>query len=303
MMLVQEFGYAVYGVPDLEQSVEFFRTICQLEVSERRGDVAFLTADTRHAWLRLERRPQPGLIRLGYRVVNGDALREIVARLDEQQIPWTEGGTLGEDRIDNSARFQTPQGFEVELYEEQMVLPVSPAPSRGLRAMLHAVVSVDDVAAAREFWKHTLDFRRSDQIEDLVVFLRCANGYHHSIGLAKGQPGRLDHFCLLTDGIDTVVKFRNHARAHNVKAEDLVKHTASGSVSVYLDEPALGTGIEICAGHDVITDENYNGRLLKAGPLTADQWSGGFPDASSAGAVFGHGGGTAAANAVSAADR
>jgi len=40
MALVQEFGYAVYGVPDLEESVDFFRTICQLEVSERREDVA-----------------------------------------------------------------------------------------------------------------------------------------------------------------------------------------------------------------------------------------------------------------------
>ena len=33
MALVQEFGYAVYGVPDLDLSVEFFRTVCQLEVS------------------------------------------------------------------------------------------------------------------------------------------------------------------------------------------------------------------------------------------------------------------------------
>jgi 2,3-dihydroxy-p-cumate/2,3-dihydroxybenzoate 3,4-dioxygenase len=147
-----------------------------------------------------------------------------------------------------------------------------------------------------------LGFRRSDQIEDLVVFLRCANNYHHSIGLARGEPGRLDHFCLLAEDIDTVVRFRNHARAHNVKSEDLVKHTASGSVSVYLVEPALGTGIEICTGHDVITDDNYNGRLLKAGPLTADQWSAGFPDVSPAGAVFGTGGGTAAATAVSSAD-
>ena len=91
------------------------------------------------------------------------------------------------------------------------------------------------------------------------------------------------------------------AHAGDTPAEDLVRHTASGSVSVYLDEPALGTGVEICVGHDVITDDSYNGRLLKAGPLTADRWSGGFPDAS-AHVVFGTGGGTQAANAVSRAD-
>jgi 2,3-dihydroxy-p-cumate/2,3-dihydroxybenzoate 3,4-dioxygenase len=301
MALVQEFGYAVYGVPDLESSVDFFRTVLQLEVSERRGDVVFLTADTRHAWIRLEWRPQPELIRLGFRVVDADALSAITTRLEEQEITWSPGGTLREDRIDNSVRFRVPQGFEVELYEEQVVLPASPAPARGLLAMLHTVVFVDDVIAGRDFWKKTMDFRRSDQIEDLVVFLRCANHYHHSIGLAKGEPGRLDHICLLADDIDTVVKFRNHARAHSIKAEDLVRHTASGSVSVYLEEPNLGIGVEICAGHDVITDDSYNGRLLKAGPLTADRWSGGFPDVTPAGAV-GQGGGTAAGAAVARAD-
>src|SRR3981081_4632848 len=307
MALVQEFGYAVYGVPDLEESVDFFRTICQLEVSERREDVAFLTGDTRHAWIRLERRPQPGLIRLGVRLGDGDALTEIVTRLERQQIAWSPGGTLREDRIDNSVRFRTPQNFEVELYEEQVVLPASPAPARGLRAMLHTVVAVDDVIAGRDFWKRTLDFRRSDQVEGLVVFLRCPNGYHHSIGLAKGEPGRLDHVCLLADDIDTVVRFRNHARAHHVKAEDLVRHAAACWVAVSREEPALGMGVEIAAGHDVITDDSYNGRLLKAGPLTADRWSGGFPDAQppwrgGGGVAAGRGGGTAAGAAVSRAD-
>jgi catechol 2,3-dioxygenase-like lactoylglutathione lyase family enzyme len=303
MALVQEFGYAVYGVPDLDQTTEFFRTICQLEVSERRDDTVFLTADHRHAWIRLERRPQPGLIRLGFRVAGPDALSEITMRLEDEGITdWSAAGTLRENRIADSVRFRTPDGIEIELYEEQVVLAASPAPDRGLKAMLHTVVFTDDVIAGRDFWKRTMDFRRSDQIEDLVVFLRCGNGYHHSIGLAKGEPGRLDHICLLADGIDTVVRFRNHARAHGVKADDLVRHTASGSVSVYLEEPSLGIGVEICAEHDVITDDSYNGRLLMAGPVTADRWSVGFPDATPAGMVFGQGGGTSAGAAVSAAN-
>jgi catechol 2,3-dioxygenase-like lactoylglutathione lyase family enzyme len=299
MALVEEFGYLVYGVTDLELAVEFFRNVCQLEVSERREDTVFLTADTKHAWIRLERRPQPGLLRLGFRVTSAQALTEIKKCLEDEGIACTPGGSLREDRIDNSIRFKTPQNFEVELYEEQMQLPASPAAPRGLERALHTVVFVDDVAEGRDFWKRTMGFLRSDQIEELVVFLRCGNGFHHSIGLAKGEPGRLDHICLLVDDIDTVVRFRNHARAHNVKAEDLVRHTASGSVSVYLEEPMLGIGVEFCAWHDVITDESYGGRLLKAGPLTVDRWSGGFPDASPAGTVFGRGGGTAAGDLAS----
>src|ERR1700759_910805 len=128
MALIQEFGYAVYGVPDLDLSVEFFRTVCQLEVSERREDVAFLTGDTRHAWIRLDRQPKPGLVRLGFRVAGPEALDEITARLEVEGISWTPGGNVKEDRIDNAIRFRTPHNVEIELYEEQVGLPAAPPP-------------------------------------------------------------------------------------------------------------------------------------------------------------------------------
>ena len=48
MTLIQEMGYAAYGVRDLERTVEFFRNVCQLEVTECVGSVVFLSGDTRH---------------------------------------------------------------------------------------------------------------------------------------------------------------------------------------------------------------------------------------------------------------
>jgi 2,3-dihydroxy-p-cumate/2,3-dihydroxybenzoate 3,4-dioxygenase len=301
MILVQEFGFVTYTVPNLDEAVEFFRDICQLAVTERRDDVVFLTGDNRHAWIRLERGESASLVRLSFRVPDAEALEEVIRRLDAEKVAWHRAGDIRDDRILNAIRFRTPEGFEVELYEEQVELASSPAVPRGLEAVLHTVVFVEDVVDGREFWKRALGFKRSDQIEDLVVFLRCGNRYHHSIGLAKGQPGRLDHVCFLVDSIDTVVKFRNHARSRGVKAEDLVRHTASGSVSVYLEEPTLGIGVELCAGHAVIEDDGYNGRLLKASPETADRWSAGFPDAGNP-TFVGQGGGTRAAKTVSQHD-
>lgn len=299
MALVQEFGYLVYGVADLDETADFFRNVCLLAVSERRDDTVFLTADTKHAWIRLVRQPAPGLIRLGFRAVDAAALEEITARLSAEGIAWAHGGSISQDRIDNAIRFRVPAGFEVEVYEDQVVLPESIAPVPGaLQRVLHPVVSVPDVAEGREFFKRVLGFRRSDQIEDLVVFLRCGNGYHHSLGLAKGEPGALDHIALLTADVDTVVRFRNHLRALGVKTEDLVKHTASGSISAYVVVPQTGFGIEFCAGHDVIHDESYNGRLLKAGPVTADRWSAGFPAVTPA-VYLGRGGGTRAGEIAS----
>lgn len=297
-MLIEEFGYLVYGVTDLDKSVEFFRNICHLEVSERRDDTVFLSADTKHAWVRLEKRPATGLVRVGFRAVDAAALEELKRRLDAEGVEWTPGGTIGPDRIDNAIRFKYNDVFEVEVYEDQVVLPEPLAPDRGILRALHTVIFVDDIADGREFFKRVLGFKRSDQIEELVVFLRCANGFHHSLALAHGEAGRLDHLALLVDSVDTVVRFRNHARALGVKSEDLVKHTASGSTSAYVEDEALGMGIEIAAEHDVITDENYNGRLLKAGPVTADRWSAGFVDATPA-VYVGRGGGTRAGEIAS----
>jgi hypothetical protein len=69
-----------------------------------------------------------------------------------------------------------------------------------------------------------------------------------------------------------------------------------------LEEPSTGLGLEFCAGHAVITDEDYSGRLLKAGPVTADRWAAGFPDATPSGTVFGSGGGTKAGSLASRED-
>lgn len=297
-MLIQEFGYLVYGVTDLDKSVEFFRNVCQLEVTERREDTVFLSADTKHAWVRLEKRDKPGLIRIGFRAVDAAAVEEVKQRLEAEGVEWTPGGTIAADRIDNAIRFQYPGGFEVEVYEEQVVLPEALATDRGIVCALHTVIFVEDIKAGREFFKRVLGFRRSDQIEELVVFLRCVNGYHHSLALARGEAGQLDHLALLLDGVDTVVRFRNHARALGFKSEDLVKHTASGSVSAYVEDAELGMGIEFAAEHDVISDENYNGRLLKAGPVTADRWSAGFATGTPA-VYLGRGGGTRAGEIAS----
>ena len=81
MALVQEFGYAVYGVPDLDKAVDFFRRIMQLEVSEKRDGVVLLTRDTKHAW----RRQAQARERKGRRQVR-DARLQAGARCEIPQL-------------------------------------------------------------------------------------------------------------------------------------------------------------------------------------------------------------------------
>jgi 2,3-dihydroxy-p-cumate/2,3-dihydroxybenzoate 3,4-dioxygenase len=303
MALIQEMGYAAYGVRDLGRAVEFFRNVCQLEVTERAGDVVFLSGDARHHWVRLEQRANPGLIRLGYRAADAAAVDEVARRLDRLGVPHRRAGDFARDRLTGALRFRAPDGTEYEIYEQMLTLPASPAPDRGIACLLHAVIFVQDVAEARAFYTDALGMLVSDRIEEVITFLRCGNQYHHSLALARGEAGTLDHIAMLVGGIEDVLRFRQHGMIKNALAGDVVKHVASSSVSVYLHDPAEGIGVEYCNGHARIADESYPGRLIKAGPTTVNAWSAGFPDRAPAepqAAPAAGPGGTAAAAAASA---
>ena len=280
MALIQELGHVTYGAADLDGTVGFLREVCQLEVNERHGDTVFLTGDTRHHWVRLEKRDVPGLIRLGFRAVDQDAIETIAHRLDSRGIPWTETKDPAEDRVSSAIRFSDPDGFEIEIYEQMWEVTPSPATPRGIVCLLHAVMSVNDPLASAAFYEDVLDLRRSDRIQDLVVFLRAGNLYHHALAFAKGSgPVGLDHVAFLVRDFDVLMRFRAHGAARGVLNGDVVKHFASNSASVYLSFSEQSFSAEFCTGHDQIADDSYRGRVLKAGPTTVNVWSDPFPTA------------------------
>jgi catechol 2,3-dioxygenase-like lactoylglutathione lyase family enzyme len=273
--LVNRIGYVALGVPDLDRAVDFYRRFIHLDVSERGSDMAFMTGGTEHHWLRLHQSDQTGVVRIGYQVERG-ALDEIVNRLDEQKIPWEAAGGLQSDRLKKAIRFRDPNGVEIELYDDMVTLPKAP-PVRDVQMtqLLHAVWLTQDPGQTADFWGGVLGFLPSDWIEDMGVFMRCGNKYHHSMAaLRTGQsPGRLDHFCILVPEIDDVLRARNIAMAGGVRLrQDVIRHAASGSISTYLIEPHANICVEFCVDHGQITDPDYEARTLLASPATADVW-------------------------------
>jgi len=273
--LVHRIGYVALGVPDLDRAVDFYRRFIHLDVSERGAGMAFLTGGTEHHWLRLHQADQAGVIRIGYQVERG-ALDEITNRLDEQGVAWHEAGGLQSDRLRKAIRFRDPDGIEVELFDDMVSLPLAPPVNAvQMTQLLHAVWLSNNPTATGDFWGRVLNFQASDYIEDMGVFMRCGNKYHHSMAaLRTGQsPGRLDHFCILVPEIDDVLRARNIAMAGGVKLrQDVIRHAASGSISTYLIEPNAGICVEFCVDHGQITDPTYEPRTLLASPATADIW-------------------------------
>ncbi|MCU1457508.1 MAG: hypothetical protein JWL73_1600 [Actinomycetia bacterium] len=273
--LVKRIGYVGIGVADVDRATDFYERVGQLSLSERTPEGAFLTGGVEHHWLRLYKSQAPGDFRVGYEAVDAAALEEIAARLDARGIAYEEGGDLSVDRIDRSIRFRNPDGVELEIFTQMMELPTPPRQTTvKMLKLLHAVWSTQDVVAGYQFHADVLGFRDSDWLERRVVFLRCADGYHHSAGLAATPgPAALQHFCILVDTIDDVMRARNNALDQGAELlQDLLRHAASGSIGVYVKDPDLNFSVEFCTSHPQIEDEGYRARILPKSAVTSDLW-------------------------------
>lgn len=275
MELVEGLGYVALTVPELERSLDFYRRIAHLKVSERGAKTAFLTGGTQHHWLRLDETGSPGLTRIGFQLTNRAALDEVVNRLDARSIPWKEATDLAGERVADAIRFQDPDGFEIELFTDMVSLPVAPQTFLGMDRVLHAVWLAATPTESQKFYSDVLGFKDSDWIERIGVFMRSANRYHHSMAVLRGgeKSGRLDHFCILVDSLDDVMRARNVALRHGLQLrQELVRHALSGSVSTYIVDPINDISVEFCVWHSQIDDEGYRARILPASPVTLDMW-------------------------------
>jgi catechol 2,3-dioxygenase-like lactoylglutathione lyase family enzyme len=141
--------------------------------------------------------------------------------------------------------------------------------------VLHSVWLAANPAESGRFYREVLEFKESDWIERAMVFMRAGNRYHHSIGIGRdtARLGRMDHFCILVDDLDDVMRARNVALRSGAKLrQDVVRHAASGSMSTYIIDPMNDICVEFCTNHRQIDDEEYRARILPAQASTLDLW-------------------------------
>jgi catechol 2,3-dioxygenase-like lactoylglutathione lyase family enzyme len=275
---IYSMGYVAVGVPDLERATSFLGQVCRLAIVQRDDTTAFVTGDERHHWLRLEATDQPALVRLGYEATGPEAVDRLRGRLDKAGVAVAESAGPSEG-VHGAIRFLDPNGIEFEVYEAMTRTSRRPAAAyAGHELFLHTVVHVPDPLGTLWFYEDVLGLRRSDRIADLVVFLRAGNRYHHSLALARGAVTKLDHVAIHVHEIDDVMRMRAHAMATGTLSDDVVKHTASGSISVYLRDEDNDLGVEFCTQHGIIDREDYRGRVLVPSPSTVNMWSDPFPD-------------------------
>lgn len=278
MYRIQRLGYVTLEVTDLDVAIDFYARVARLETTERRPGVAFMSGGSDHHWLRLEEGGRRRVVRISYQATGADAYDAILGDLQARGIAYAEGGDFAADRVGRWVRFRDPAGIEWEVFTQMAELAV-PITANGilLDKMLHTLWVVPNFDEETRFCKEVLGFRLSDRVEDSIEFLRCANGYHHSLGLARGPDDlaapSFSHFCILVDSLDDVMRYRRNAVDLGLELEqDILRHPTSGSIGVYVTEPWLGFSIEFSTDHAVIDDATHKPRWLALGPGALDVW-------------------------------
>jgi 2,3-dihydroxy-p-cumate/2,3-dihydroxybenzoate 3,4-dioxygenase len=281
--LIQGLGYVALATDDLDAALQFYTRVGRFRVSERRDKTAFLRGGgTAHHWLRLDEADQSACSRVAYRAVNEQALDEVTKRLDDWGIAWVEGGSAEEDRVSRWVRFHDMNGMEFEVYIDMVELPLA-GWSTGvtMQELLHVGFYVESAAVSERFYREVLGFKTSDRVEGVVSLLRAENQFHHSLVLLQSSDsiGKLDHFCVEVESIDDVMRARNNAvRAGMTLRNDLLRHSMSGSMGVYVVDPKHGNSMEFCHGHCKITDPDYRPRSLKPSLDLLDMWQTDLPE-------------------------
>jgi 2,3-dihydroxy-p-cumate/2,3-dihydroxybenzoate 3,4-dioxygenase len=278
---IKQLGYQTMGVANLNEGIEFYTRVARLTLVDRRGSTAFLAGGLQHHWIKLEEGSTRGVRRVALEVTNEEALRAIRGDLAAQGIEITEGGDMSTDKVKQWLRFADPSGTQIELFLTMEQRPVPPpSPGVNIEKFLHAGLEVPNYGATLAFYRQTLGFRPSDYIADKVAFLRCGDGYHHSLVLIRSgnSTPAFNHFCIQVQAHDDVMRFRNNAVKNGAPLrDDLLRHAPSGSVGVYVKDEARGLAVEYCYDHPTLSEDHVPG-VLPLAVDTVDVWRSALPE-------------------------
>jgi Glyoxalase/Bleomycin resistance protein/Dioxygenase superfamily len=211
------------------------------------------------------------------RLVSIDVGCEDERDLDDVWLRLDAGGTSPKRRddsvsvVDDASRVEMTirvAGPERSLVPTQLVTPNAPgspvrlnerAPAvfdgpRPPRRLGHLVVGTPDLGATRDLLVSGIGCRVSDELEGIMVFLRCSTD-HHNIALVHSPVPMLQHYSWECDDIDHVghigtALYRMDPSRH---AWGIGRHFAGSNFYWYLKDPS-GSFVEFYSDMDRIDD-------------------------------------------------
>lgn len=251
--LISAMGHVSIQTTDLSKSIFDATQILGLRETERTSDAVYLAAGNVHHELVYVESDVNGVDGFGLVAANGDALREIRRRVEDENLTIVSNTPRGVG-IEDGFSFIGPEGFVFEIYvgmQENIALQQSFGPDRYGHINFHP----RDVGGMMRFLRRVLDFRLSDAIgDDFAYFMRC-NPDHHGIALVRGE-GTLHHHAWQTQSIADLGKLGD--RLNKLGRELIwgpVRHGAGHNIAAYYVETS-GAVVELYTDLEQIYDDS-----------------------------------------------
>jgi catechol 2,3-dioxygenase-like lactoylglutathione lyase family enzyme len=234
--------YMGLAMPDLRQSLDFYRGIWGLYPVADDGNVVWLgTVGSPEPFvLRLRGGAEIGSDVLGFGATDAAGVDTLAAAMAGGGVPIVaEPGLLDSPGGGYGFRFWDPDGRTVEVSAD-----VAPKPWRALeeresvpRKLSHVVINSTDVNATMAFYERWLGFRLSDWLVDRMCFLRCSSE-HHNLAIAQSDRPALNHVSFEMAGIDEYLRGTGRLlRAGYPPLWGPGRHSAGDNVYSYFRDP------------------------------------------------------------------
>jgi len=138
----------------------------------------------------------------------------------------------------------------------------------------HVVFATPKYAETVAYFEKTLNFARSDAVEESMTFMRSfPNPYHHGIGIARSDKPHLHHVNFMVSDIDDVGRLHTRLKKANVPiVYGPGRHPISTSIFLYFLDPD-GMTLEYSFGMETFPEHGpREARVLPRRPEWSDAW-------------------------------
>lgn len=268
--LISEMGHVGIQTTDLDASIWDATQLLGLRVTEETGGAAYLAAADVHHELIYRESDTNGVDSLGMIARNGDALKTIRRRVQDEnleilsEVPRTAG-------VEDGFSFVGPEGWVFEITIGRQA-DVAAQKGFGPDRYGHINFHPRDSRSMMEFLHRVLDFRLSDVIgDDYAYFMRC-NPDHHGIALLPGK-GTFHHHAWQTQSVADLTKLGDRL---NKVGRDLiwgpVRHGAGHNIAAYYVEHS-GAVVELYTDLEQIYEDDRPPIIWDAEDNWWNMWS------------------------------
>lgn len=245
-------GFYQVRTPDVERMVHYYEDALGFAVTERTPTEVFLTTNTDHHCVVVEKGDADGRAALGF----------YVADITDVQRKLTDAGIDSELRHDAqpgvAAALVVPEyesGTPLHLFEAQTPSEIPASLGTTPTKLGHVASFVGDLERSQSFYMDVLGFRWSDTVGDYFTFLRC-NADHHAINLMRSPDQRgLFHVAYEMRDVNHLKDALDHLAQREIRLEwGVGRHGAGHNLFAYHRDPD-GNLVELFTELDQIPDE------------------------------------------------